>query len=113
MKASRLLIATAIAAAFPFAGAFAQNPPQPAGDPSPQSSDTQQSPSSSSQPATFESLDTNGDGRISKTEAAANDNVSAQFGMYDKNGDGYIDRSEVNKSNGADGSSSDSSPPRQ
>jgi Ca2+-binding EF-hand superfamily protein len=42
---------------------------------------------------------TDGDGRISKAEAAANPSVAAQFSMYDKNGDGYIEKEEVMMSN--------------
>lgn len=56
-------------------------------------------PESQSQGATFESLDTNSDGRISKTEAEANAGVKAQFSSYDVNGDGFIERAEVNKAN--------------
>ena len=51
------------------------------------------------QGTTFESLDANSDGKISKAEAAANENVSAQFSKYDQNGDGFIERSEVNNAN--------------
>jgi len=54
---------------------------------------------SQSQGASFESLDTNSDGRISKTEAEANAGVKAQFPSYDVNGDGFIERGEVNKAN--------------
>jgi Ca2+-binding EF-hand superfamily protein len=49
--------------------------------------------------ATFESLDANGDGKISKEEAAANADVSAQFSRYDVNGDGFIERAEVSSAN--------------
>lgn len=56
-------------------------------------------PPASSQGATFESLDTNSDGRISKSEAEANAGVKAQFSSYDVNGDGFIERAEVNKAN--------------
>ena len=90
MKASRLLIAGSVAALLPLAAAMAQSPP----------SDQSPPPSQSSRHgATFESLDTDGDGRISKTEAAANAVVAAQFSMYDKNGDGYIEKEEVMSSN--------------
>jgi len=93
MKASRFLIAGAAAALLPIAGAFAQGtaPPEP----------TQQPAQESQQGATFESLDTNSDGRISKTEAAANANVTQQFASYDKNGDGFIERAEVTAANTA------------
>ncbi|HET9864319.1 MAG TPA: hypothetical protein VFP37_12800 [Steroidobacteraceae bacterium] len=99
MKATRLLTATAVAALFPFAGAFAQSSTPEQGS-TPQTPPSQSTPSQGSQQgATFESLDTNSDGRISKAEAAANENVSAQFSRYDRNGDGYIERSEVNSAN--------------
>ncbi len=81
MKASRYLIAGAAAALS--ITAMAQSP----------------SPPPEKQGATFESLDTNSDGRISKTEAAADSNVTAQFSHYDQNGDGYIDRAEVTVAN--------------
>lgn len=106
MKASRyhtrLLVAGAVAFLLPVAGALAQNAPQPPGDtqPQPQTSPTEPSPSQGSQQgATFDSLDTNGDGKISREEAAANANVSDQFSRYDQNGDGYIERSEVSAAN--------------
>ena len=90
MKASRLLIAGSVAALLPLAAAMAQSPP----------ADQSPPPAQSSQHgATFESLDTDGDGHISKTEAAANANVAAQFARYDKNGDGYIEKEEVMSSN--------------
>ena len=84
--ATRFLVAGAATALLPLA-AWAQTPP--AAEP----------PADSQQGATFESLDTDGDGRISKTEAAANSGVSSQFSRYDQNGDGYIERSEVNAAN--------------
>jgi hypothetical protein len=88
MKSTRLLIAGSIAALLPLAGAFAQTP-----DPATQPSQPSQ------QGATFESLDANSDGKISKAEAAANEGVSAQFAKYDVNGDGFIERAEVNSAN--------------
>jgi Ca2+-binding EF-hand superfamily protein len=51
------------------------------------------------QGATFESLDTNSDGKISKSEAAANESVTAQFSKYDKNGNGFIEKEEVTATN--------------
>jgi Ca2+-binding EF-hand superfamily protein len=94
MKASRLLIAGAVAAFAPFAGAIAQSPP-PSDPPSQPAQEPQQ------RGTTFESLDTDSDGRISKTEASANANVSAQFSKYDQNGDGFIERDEVTSANHA------------
>ncbi len=90
MKAAHFY-AGAVAALLPFAGAFAQGTTPP---------DTTQ-PAQESQGATFESLDTNSDGRISKTEAAANANVTQQFSSYDKNGDGFIEKAEVSSANSA------------
>ena len=100
MKANHILIAGAVAALLPFAAAVAQDPPSQS--PSAQSSAADPS-AQQAQPAqkgaTFESLDTNGDGKISKEEAAANQNVLDQFSRYDKNGDGYIERAEVTSAN--------------
>jgi Ca2+-binding EF-hand superfamily protein len=91
MKSTRLLIAGAVAALLPFAGAVAQTPP-----PTPQESP----PTEPAQKGTtFESLDANSDGKISKEEAAANQNVSSQFSRYDQNGNGYIEREEVGATN--------------
>jgi len=89
MKASRLLILGGAITMLPFAAALAQSP-SPAPDTRPQQQQ---------QGATFESLDTNGDDKISKEEAAASQSVSAQFSRYDQNGDGYIDRAEVASTN--------------
>ena len=89
MKSSRLLIAASIAALLPLTSALAQSPTPPATEPTPPAQ----------QGATFESLDANGDGRISKEEAAVNASVTEQFSRYDKNGDGFIEREEVSASN--------------
>lgn len=83
-RASRLTV-FAGAALLPFAVAVAQQPTAPT--PAPQ------------QGASFESLDTDSDGKISKVEASANESVSQQFARYDQNGDGFIERSEVNATN--------------
>ena len=91
MKASRLLIVGGAVVMLPFAAALAQSPSPPA--------DTQPVPQQQQQGTTFESLDTNGDDKISKEEAAASQSVSAQFSRYDQNGDGYIDRAEVASTN--------------
>lgn len=88
MKASRLLIAGTVAALLPFAAAVAQSP-------TPDRAEPQQ------QGATFESLDKDSDGRISKSEAAVNANVTAQFSKYDLNGNGFIEKDEVTSANGA------------
>ena len=102
MKAKQFLIAGAVAALLPFAAAVAQDPPaqSPQSDPAAQSDpSTRQSTQPAQRGATFESLDTNGDGRISKEEAAANQNVLDQFSRYDKDGNGYIERAEVTNTN--------------
>jgi Ca2+-binding EF-hand superfamily protein len=49
--------------------------------------------------ATFESLDKDSDGRISKAEAESDAKVSQQFTRYDKNGNGFIEKDEVTSSN--------------
>jgi hypothetical protein len=85
MKKASILIAAGAGTALLSLAAVAQTPPQ---EPAPQS-----------QGASFESLDTNSDGRISKTEAEANAGVKAQFSSYDVNGDGFIERAEVNQAN--------------
>jgi len=90
MKSSRLFIAAGVAALLPLSGAFAQSPTPPAEEPS---QPAQQ------QGATFESLDTNSDGRISKQEASVNASVTEQFSRYDKNGNGFIEKEEVSASN--------------
>ena len=82
----------------PLAAAFAQQSPTPNPDTQPADPPSQSAPSQSGG-ATFESLDVNGDGKISKTEAEANAVVKAQFSRYDVNGDGFIDRDEVNTAN--------------
>ena len=91
MKVSHLFVTGAAVTLLPFAAAFAQSPSQD------QAPDPAQQPQQ--QGTSFESLDTNNDGRISKTEAEANANVKAQFSSYDVNGDGYIERSEVSSAN--------------
>ena len=90
-KVSHLLVTGAAVTLLPLATAFAQSPSQD------KTADPAQQPQQ--QGATFESLDTNSDGRISKAEAEANANVKAQFSSYDVNGDGFIERSEVNNTN--------------
>lgn len=106
MKSSSLFVAGAAAVLLPLSIAMAQQstPPQP--DPSqpptqttPDQGSPDQSAPSQGQGATFESLDTDSDGRISKTEAEANATVKAQFSSYDVNGDGFIERAEVSQAN--------------
>ena len=84
MKASRLIVAGA-AVLLPVSAVFAQSAGPTPTDP----------PATQGGGATFESLDVNSDGRISKDEAKANASVTAQFASYDVNGDGFIERAEV------------------
>jgi len=83
MKTSQFLIAGALAALLQAGVAAAQSPPPDPAGKSAQSS------------VTFESLDKDGDGRVSKTEAEADARISKNFAMYDKNGNGYIEKDEV------------------
>ncbi|HET9472585.1 MAG TPA: hypothetical protein VFO82_01755 [Steroidobacteraceae bacterium] len=127
MTASRFLIAGSVAALLQIGVAVAQSPqPEQGGQPTqpthpamPQTPDQspQQTPppeqggqpSQPTHPAvqgeekgtSFESLDKDSDGRISKTEAEANAKVSQQFAMYDKNGNGFIEKDEVTSANTA------------
>lgn len=48
--------------------------------------------------ASFDSLDTNRDGRISRAEAASDSKIS--FAQADSNGDGYLDNMEYSKARG-------------
>ncbi len=102
MKASRSFFTGSAVALLPFAAAFAQSPtPDQTAPQSPPQSPPEQSQPSAPQAkgTTFESLDVDGDGRISKAEAEVSANVSAQFSKYDQNGDGFIERAEVNSAN--------------
>jgi hypothetical protein len=96
IKVSNVFIAGAAAALLPLAAAMAQQTP-PAQDPTAQDQPAQ--PAQQSRGTSFESLDTNSDGKISKAEAEANPTVKAQFSSYDQNGDGFIERDEVSSSN--------------
>jgi len=88
MTSSRYLIAGAVAALLQMGIAAAQSP-------TPNQNDQPTNTPGMEQGTSFESLDKNGDGRISKSEAASDPKVSQQFKMYDKNGNGYIERGEV------------------
>jgi hypothetical protein len=63
--------------------------------------------------ATFDALDTNRDGRISRAEASADAHIS--FAQADSNGDGYLDNMEYSKARSmrSDESTGDSSTPPQ
>lgn len=92
MKATHSLVAGAAIALLPLT-ALAQSPSPDSPSQPPASAPSQQGG------ATFESLDIDSDGRISRMEAEANANVKAQFSRYDVNGDGFIERAEVTQSN--------------
>jgi hypothetical protein len=91
-RMNRLLAATVVAL-LPLAGltvepAAAPAPATPAG-----------------QSGSFDTLDTNKDGRISMPEAAADPKLVEIFSAADKNGDGYLDKTEY--------ANSIKAPPRQ
>jgi hypothetical protein len=77
------LLATVIAS-IPLAGIAADGAKTPPATPAGQS-------------GSFESLDSNKDGRISLPEASADPKLVEQFSSADKNGDGYLDNSEYDK----------------
>ena len=45
-------------------------------------------------PATFEALDRNADSQISKTEATTDSKLSDRFASVDTDGDGYVSKAE-------------------
>ena len=100
MQTSKVLITAAVAALLQAAAAVAQTPPAQtpptsATTPPEQGPPTEHPATGGQAGVSFESLDTDSDGRISKTEAAANDHVKKDFGRYDKNANGYIEKEEV------------------
>jgi len=57
----------------------------------------------------FRSMDTDGDGRISRSEASSDSSLGQGFSKADKNGDGYLDNDEyMSRDRGSSSSSSDS-----
>src|SRR5690348_1440940 len=100
MKASKTLIAVAVAALIPLGAAVA-------GD-----NDQYGSKDKSMSHSSFKKLDANKDGKISQAEAAADSTIV--FSTADTNGDGYLDNDEW-KASAKSGSSkpqSDSSRPQ-
>jgi hypothetical protein len=83
MKIRRTMLALAVAAAVPLAASA---------DDRGKSSDPTSSQASMSR--SFGSLDANGDGRISRAEASADDSLGGVFSNTDANGDDYLDASE-------------------
>ena len=82
MKASRTVIAVAIAAALPLGTAMAADNDQYG----------KEKDKSTMHDSSFKKLDANGDGRISQAEAAADSTIV--FSSADSNGDGYLDNDE-------------------
>jgi hypothetical protein len=76
MKLSKSLVAIAVASLIPLGAAVAGEGKDKSGSMGP----------------SFDTLDTNRDGRISQTEASAD--ASLVFSSADMNGDGYLDKSE-------------------
>jgi hypothetical protein len=76
MKYSKTLIAITVAALLPLGAAMAGEGKDKSGSMGP----------------SFDTLDTNRDGRISQAEASVDANL--MFTSADKNGDGYLDKSE-------------------
>jgi hypothetical protein len=54
-------------------------------------------PTPAGQSGSFETLDTNKDGRISMPEASADPRLVETFSTSDKNGDGYLDNAEFDE----------------
>jgi hypothetical protein len=79
MKASKTLIALSVAALLPLGAAMAGEGKDKSGSMGP----------------SFDTLDTNRDGKISQVEASADVNIV--FSSADSNGDGYLDKSEFKK----------------
>lgn len=79
----KLLTAAAMFALLPLAGVAADGNKQPA------------TPAGHS--GSFDTLDTNKDGRISMPEASADPRLVESFSTTDKNGDGYLDNAEFDQ----------------
>jgi Ca2+-binding EF-hand superfamily protein len=79
MNMTHKLLAAAVVALIPLSGMAQgdETPATPAG-----------------QSGSFDTLDTNKDGRISMPEASADPRLVETFSTADKNGDGYLDNAE-------------------
>jgi hypothetical protein len=75
----KLVLAVAVALV-PLAGLAAEGTKQPA--------------TPAGQSGSFDTLDSNKDGRISMPEASADPKLVESFSSADKNGDGYLDNAE-------------------
>jgi len=75
------LLTAAIVALIPLAGVAADGDQPAAATPA-------------GQTGTFDTLDTNKDGRISMPEASVDPKLVEGFSVADKNGDGYLDNAE-------------------
>lgn len=99
MRIPKSMIVVAVAALIPLAGTAIAG----------------EGPDKAKHGAKFDTLDTNRDGKISKSEAAADPNIV--FSSADENGDGYLDASEYTKAHkstesGTQPYSSPEAPPR-
>lgn len=54
-------------------------------------------PDASRPKSTFDTLDTDSDGQLSKEEVAASSSLSSSFTMIDRNSDGYISKGEFRR----------------
>jgi hypothetical protein len=77
------LLAAAVIALIPLTGGAADGTKQPA--------------TPAGQSGSFETLDTNKDGRISMPEASADAKLVESFSAADRNGDGYLDNAEFDE----------------
>ena len=124
MKHSNTWIALAAATLLPAAMAVAQTTPgqgqpnnsrpesagqTPAGQQGSQGQSDRDS-SRGMREGSFSSMDSNGDGRLSRSEAASDPALSGAFSRADRNSDGYLDDSEYRMRNRG---GSDSDRPRQ
>ena len=82
------LLTAALVALIPLTGIAAEGKKTPPATP----------PTPSDQGTSFDSLDTNKDGRISMPEASADPKLVESFSTADKNGDGYLDNAEYDSS---------------